>query len=299
MRYAIALFTALILSCTIARGQLAPSAFAYQKPPVQSKQVSSEIREGVRVSDLRLTAIDGSEIAAYLVEPRGGCSATRRRCAGVLMVHWYDPVASNANRSEFLPEAYDLARHGAVSLLVDAMWAQPGWLEKRKPADDYNASMAQVKNLRRSLDVLLHRPGVDAARIAVVGHDLGAMFGAILAGVDRRVRAVVLMAGDPCLSDQYLLGQKLSPTQEDAIKKRLSPLCPVLYLPRATGPIFLQYANKDSFVSHQEAQLMANAAPEPKRVRFYDLGHELNRQARIERVEWLMLRLHLRPSAEQ
>jgi hypothetical protein len=63
--------------------------------------------------------------------------------------------------------------------------------------------------------------------------------------------------------------------------------------------VFLQYANKDPFVSHQEAQLMANGAPEPKRVRFYELGHELNRQARIDRMEWLMLRLHLRPSPEQ
>jgi hypothetical protein len=125
------------------------------------------------------------------------------------------------------------------------------------------------------------------------------MFGTIVAGVDHRVRALVLMAGDPCLSDRYLLGQKLGVAREDAIKKRLSPLCPVLYLPRATGPVFLQYANKDAFVSHQEAQLMANAAPEPKRVRFYDLGRELNRQARTERMEWLMLRLHLRPSAEQ
>lgn len=299
MRYALAIVAALVISCAIAQCQLPPSAFAYQKPPVQAKQLSSQIREGVRVSDLRITSIDGSEIAAYLVEPRSGCGTLRRRCAGVLMVHWYDPSASNANRSEFLPEAYDLARHGAVSLLVDAMWAQPGWLEQRNPADDYNTSVAQVKNLRRSLDVLLHRSGVDPSRIAIVGHDFGAMFGAIVAGVDRRVRALVLMAGDPCLSDRYLLGQKLSVAREDAIKKRLSPLCPVLYLPRATGPVFLQYANKDPFVSHQEAQLMANGAPEPKRVRFYELGHELNRQARIDRMEWLMLRLHLRPSPEQ
>jgi pimeloyl-ACP methyl ester carboxylesterase len=299
MRYASAIFTTLVISCAIAQCQLPPSAFAYQKPPVQSKQLSSQIREGVRVSDLRITSVDGSQIPAYLVEPRNGCSGLRRRCAGILMVHWYDSSASNANRSEFLPEAYDLARHGAVSLLVDAMWAQPGWLEQRNRANDYNASVAQVKNLRRSLDVLVHRSGVDPSRVAVVGHDFGAMFGAIVAGVDHRVRALVLMAGDPCLSDRYLVGQKLSAAREDAIKKQLSSLCPVLYLPRATGPVFLQYADKDPFVSHQEAQLMANAAPEPKRVRFYDLGHELNRQARIERMEWLMLRLHLRPSAEQ
>lgn len=299
MRYAAALFTTLFLSGAIAQCQLPPAAFSYQKPPVQSKQISSQIREGVRVSDLRITAVDGSEIAAYLVEPRGGCNAPRRHCAGVLMVHWYDPEASNANRSEFLPEAYDLARHGAVSLLVDAMWAQPSWLEHRNRASDYDVSVVQVKNLRRSLDVLLHRPGIDASRVAIVGHDLGAMFGAIVAGVDHRVRALVLMAGDPCLSDRYLLGQKLNVAREDAVKKRLSPLCPVLYLPRATGPVFLQFANKDPLVSRQSAQLMANAAPEPKRVRFYDLGHELNRQARTERTEWLMLRLHLRPSPEQ
>ena len=51
-----------------------------------------------------------------------------------------------------------------------------------------------MKDLRRALDVLLAQPGVDPKRIAYVGHDFGAMYGAVLAGVDRRV-SVWALAG--------------------------------------------------------------------------------------------------------
>src|SRR4051794_27177036 len=175
--------------------QLPGSEFPYQKPPVQVQQLKVEDRPGIRIRDLRFTGISGEPIAAYMIEPSSGCVARRGRCAGVLFVHWYEPKAANSDRSEFLPEAYDLARHGAVSLLVDTMWAKSTWFDERNPDKDYESSVAQVKNLRRSLDVLMKQPGVDPTRIAYVGHDFGMMYGAILAGIDHRVRVSALMAG--------------------------------------------------------------------------------------------------------
>ena len=291
----------MLLACLMAaslRAQLMPSEFAAQKPPVQVKQISVKNQPGARVMDIRFTGISGKPISAYLVEPDEGCSP-RNRCAGVLFAHWYEPAAANSDRSEFLPEAYDLARHGAVSLLVQSIWSDPDWFSHRDADDDYRVSIEQVKNLRRALDVLVRQPGIDPARVAYVGHDFGMMYGAILAGIDHRIRGLVLMAGTSCLSDWFLLDRKLTPEQQRKVKVKLSPLCPILYLPRAMGPVLLQFGNKDEYVPLKNARALAEAAPEPKKVRFYDTGHDLGGQARVERLEWLALRLRLRPEREE
>lgn len=278
--------------------QLTPSEFAASKPPVQVRQVSVKNQPGVRVKDIRFTGVSGNLISAYLVEPAQACGP-RNRCAGVLFAHWYEPAAINSDRSEFLPDAYDLARHGAISLLVQGIWSDPDWFAHRNADDDYRASIEQVKNLRRALDVLVRQPGIDPARVAYVGHDFGMMYGAILAGIDHRIRGLVLMAGTSCLSDWFLLGRKLTPEQQRQVKVKLSPLCPILYLPRAMGPVLLQFGNRDDYVPLKNARALADAAPEPKRVRFYEAGHDLGGEARVDRLQWLALRLRLRPEREE
>lgn len=52
-------------------------------------------------------------------------------------------------------------------------------------------------DLRRGVDLLRARADVDPNRIAYVGHSAGAHWDAILSGVDRRLKTVVLMAGVP------------------------------------------------------------------------------------------------------
>jgi hypothetical protein len=61
----------------------------------------------------------------------------------------------------------------------------------------------------------------------------------------------------------------------------------------------MQFGNEDPYVPLKNAQALAEAAPEPKRVRYYDAGHALNGQARVERLEWLAIRLRLHPDREQ
>ena len=68
-----------------------------------------------------------------------------------------------------------------TSLLIDAMWSAPDWCDKgRSTGADYANSIAQVIDLRRSLDVLLAQPDIDRNRIAYVGHDFGAMYAHII-----------------------------------------------------------------------------------------------------------------------
>ena len=81
--------------------------------------------------------------------------------------------------------------------------------------------------------MLLSEPGVDRKRVAYVGHDFGAMYGALLAGVDRRPAAYVMIAGTKSFSDWYLLGRKLEGAARQAVVDELAPLDPTRHIGKA------------------------------------------------------------------
>ncbi len=157
----------------------------------------------VSLQNVLFTDAAGRRSEATIVLPPG-----RGRHPGVLFVHWY-AYAPSSNRTQFFPDALALAREGVVSLLVDTPWSDPRWFPARNPEDDFATSVTQVKNLRRALDVLVSHDRVDGRRIAYVGHDFGAMFGALVASSDRRLGALVFVAGTRAFSDWYLLSRDL------------------------------------------------------------------------------------------
>jgi dienelactone hydrolase len=230
----------------------------------------------------------GRRVAASLVRPLDA-----HRHAGLLFVHWLgDPKTTN--RSEFVPDAHALAAHGATSLLIDAMWAQPDWFDKRTTSGDYAASIAQVVTLRRALDVLLAQPDVDPARIAYVGHDFGAMYGALLAGVDPRPTRYVFMTPTVTFWKWYLLGTR--PADKYAYIEQMRALDPTTYLAHATmRATLLQFATHDDYVPQTAADEFIAAVPNrAKTVKRYATGHALNSAtARSDRRAWLASQLRL------
>lgn len=221
---------------------------------------------------------------ASLARPAQGAQNT----PALLFVHWLGRYT--CNRDEFLQEALALASQGAVSLLVDAQW-----LDKVEKVYEFDEAMAiqQVIDLRRSLDVLLAQPGVDPTRLAYVGHDYGAMYGSIVAGVDRRVKAAVFMTPTAHVSTWNLIVQ--SRPDPDAYAARMAIFDPAVYLPHATlSGLYLQFARTNQYVREQDAQTIIDAAPEPKEVCWYDAGHDLaTERARQDRLIWLNTQLRL------
>ena len=210
----------------------------------------------------------------------------------VLFVHWLgDPKTTN--HTEFEADAMFLARRGVTSLLVDTMWADPAWFDKvGVSADaDVKQAMAQVADLKAALDLLERQPGVDRARIAYVGHDFGAMFGALLAGQDARPRVFVLMAGVPTMSEWYLLGKK-HPDRE-AYVAALDKLDITGSLARSKAKaILFQFAAHDHYITADRAAAFAAAAPLPRGVFTYDADHGLAvPQAAADRRAWLIEQL--------
>lgn len=263
------------------------SMFAYdRRRPIGLVTVGSEVRGAALVTDLTYQTLTGTRRAAYLITP---AKTSPERHAGVLFVHWYEPPKPTSCRTEFLPDAIELARDGAVSLLVDTMWSDPEWFTSRDPESDLGHSIEQVKELRRALDLLTSRPGVDPARLFYVGHDFGAMYGALMAGADSaRLKGFVFMAGTQSFSDWFLLWPRRDEATTTEIIRRLAPLDPTRHLARTGAlPMLIQFATRDKFVTKAAADAIAASAAGPKDVRWYDAEHELNADATRDRLAWL------------
>jgi cephalosporin-C deacetylase-like acetyl esterase len=227
---------------------------------------------------------DGESTDATLVTP-----ARPGRYPAVLFVHWYGPEDTNSNRTQYVPDALALARHGVVSLLIDTPWSEPTWFPKRDPGNDKAFSVAQVKRLRRAMDVLAASNRVDPKRLAYVGHDFGAMYGAIVAGLDPRITSFVFVAGTSKFADWFTLGRKLDPTAREAVYKDLASFDPVLHVARVkAGQVLFQFATKDPYVSRAAADALVAAVSVPKESKFYDCGHGMSMEAMHDRVAWLL-----------
>jgi len=260
--------------------------------PFNLEEKSVEPHDLIVVHDIRFNDVAGQSINGYLIVPQG-----KGPFAAILYVHWLgDPETSN--RTQFLKEAEEVCQQGAAALLIDMPWSVSGWFQNRKMDDDYAFSIRQVQNLQRALDFLLQRPGIDRKRVAYVGHDFGATFGAILVGIDPRIKHAVFMAGTPILSDWFLLGSKIQGDEREAYIKKITPLDPINFIGKAKSvPMLLQFSSHDQFIPKEKAELFGNSAHDPKDFRWYDSGHEMNAQAASDRVAWLESQLNIAPKA--
>ncbi len=273
--------------------------------PLDVQEVGRETRDGASVHDITFAGPGGRRVTAYQVAPAEAPPAPH---PGIVWVHWLEPKAPDSNRTQFLPEAVTLARQGVTSILPDAFWSvtpakaaamrQFGW--RGEFVHDRDVTVRQVIALRRALDALLAAPGVDPARIAYVGHDFGAMCGALVAAVDRRPACYVLMAGTYSFGDWYVFGSDLDAEQEKAYQEQISVLDPTRYINRAApARLYFQFAHADYYVPERAAQVFYDAASEPKEIAWYQAGHDLHdleKDARADRLAWLRRQLGLPPA---
>jgi len=266
--------------------------------PLDVREAAVFAREGAVIRDVSYASPKGGRVTAYLVTPPG-----KGPFAGVVFLHW-----GQGNRSSFLPEAMALARAGAESLLIDAPFIRPApW---RVPDGDYShpeidrdTFIRTVVELRRGIDLLVSRPEIDPRRIGYVGHSFGATWGGVLAGVETRIRAVVLMAGLPRVGSDLspglhpILAEYIASVPPETLRRYaegVGSLDAVNYVGHATAPILLQFARFDLYISEKQAAEYAQAAGPGALTKWYDTGHELNApEALADRDRWLSDRLGL------
>ena len=214
--------------------------------------------------------------------------------AAILYSHWYEPESGNSNRSQFVEEAKEMSRAGAVCLLIETLWSDPDFFMKRTQNDDAQNSIEEVVNTRRAIDILMSQPNVDSSRFAIVGHDFGGMYGALTGSLDQRPTHYVVMAATPRFSDWYLYAPRVEGGAREAFIRQMSEIDPITYVwCLSPAPVFFQFATDDPHIPEDRAEEFFSAATDPKVMKWYAAGHALNADATIDRKAWLKENLGL------
>ena len=238
----------------------------------------------VEVHDIRLA----DEVEAYLVEPAEG-----GRGAAVLFLHWYDTEAPDGDRTQFLPEAQEMARdHGVVSILPQGRF--PWATAPTDAASDAERIRAEVERHRAAVDLLAGRDDVEEGRIGLVGHDFGAMHGAILAAEDERIGAAVLIAATPRWGDWFLPFWPIAGDRYDYLRA-LASLDPITRVGEISPrPVCFQFARGDFFIASMTGLEFHRAAGDPKELHAYEADHGVRvSEAQADRRAFLATHLGL------
>jgi len=290
-------------SDTLSRGE-AEKLFNYnrRRPLAITRQalttrLSAQELRGVTVESITYASPKGGEVPALLVVPK-----RRGPFPGVIVQHGLP-----STKEHFLPVGIDLARTGAVAILIDAPFNRPQQGTIRGDLSgtpkDRDEQIQLIVDLRRAVDLLIARPDVDADRLAYVGISYGAAMGGLLAGVKDRIKAYVLTVGDGGLVSHFTGPNDPQPppslSAEDWQRwlAAMRPIEPINFIGQATpAALLFQAGTKDELVPPEDARRYQQAARQPKEVRWYEAGHELNCTARKDMMAWLARHIGIDPT---
>jgi uncharacterized protein len=280
-------------SCAVARpdfGSVATAAdralFAYDvDAPLNLQKALESTSNGVEVSTISFSSPGGGSATGLLFDP-----VTRPgRRPGIVLMH-----GAPGNARVMMGHGQGLAEHGAVVIAIDAPFARRPGDFLRFVTQDRAEQIQLIKDLQRAVDVLRTRPNVDPARIAYVGVSYGGAMGALFVGIERRLKAAVLVVGDGGLVSHFTGPEDLGfmaglscATRANWLRV-MAPVEPIRFIPHAPPTaLLLQSGRLDTLVPVADAEALHKAAPEPRTIRWYAAGHSLNQQALVDRHEWL------------
>src|SRR5687767_12151481 len=280
-------------SCAVARPDFGGAATAADRDvfayPVNARlhlqKAVESTNNGVEVSAISFSSPDGGSVTGLLFDP-----VTRSSLRpGIVLMHG---MPGNARSTAAYAQL--LAQYGAVVIAIDAPFARRSGSPVRFITQDRAEQIQLIKDLQRAVDVLRARPSVDDERIAYLGISYGGAMGALFAGIERRIKAVVLVVGDGGLVSHFTGPEDLNFMGDLSCATRVSwfrdmtPIEPIRFIAHASPTaLLLQSGRSDNLVPPTDAEALHAAAPEPKTIRWYDAGHGLNLQAAWDRHDWL------------
>jgi dienelactone hydrolase len=234
----------------------------------------------VKIHDVSYAGPDGERVSAYLVVPLG-----RGPFPAVVYLHG----AGQDRRATLLPATW-LAGRGAVALSVSSPFTRPeGQITARGiegVRGERNLTVQGVKELRRAVDLLQSQPEVDDDRIGFLGFSAGARTGALLAGVEHRLKAIVLMSGGETTVEQVL--QAVDRRDRDKLRPLFEDTDGLAYIAQSSPTkLLFQAGREDQLVPRDALERLYRAAGKPKEIRWYEGGHDLPLQAYRDHLAWL------------
>jgi dienelactone hydrolase len=280
-------------SCAVARpdfGGMATAAdrsvFAYDaNAPLNLQKTVESSSNSVEVSAISYSSPAGGTVTGLLFDP-----VTRSSLRpGIVLMH-----GMPGNARQTTNQAQHLASLGAVVIAIDAPHARRSGSPILFTAQDRDEQVQLIKDLQRAVDILRSRPNVDEDRIGYVGISYGAAMGALFVGIERRLKAAVLVVGDGGLvthmtgpEDSNFMAGLSCETRVNWFKSMV-PIEPIRFIAHAPPTrLLLQNGRLDNLVPEPDAELLHAAAREPKKILWYSAGHGLNQQAVSDRLDWL------------
>lgn len=212
-------------------------------------------------------------------------------------VLWLHREGQEVKRATFVQEAEALATSGIASILVELPFKQPYFARGNSTAGDADSIVAAVVDSRRALDWAASQPEFNIEKVAVVGQRYGAWAGTLLAAIDPRVDALLLMSppGKPSgwlqVTDQpkaKRFRDAFDKTEWITYLSAIEPLDPEKWIQYAApAKVYFQFASGDQWVQTLEQVDLYRAALQPKARQMFDSDELLNEVARTDRGLWL------------
>ena len=242
-------------------------------PPVESLPLPHG-----RLQPLRLAGPGGRRLAAWVVWPP--CAVETAAPAALVMHGW------GANASIMWPVVDPLVRAGFAVLLIDAR------CHGDSDDEDFTSMPRFAEDLAAGLRWLAAQPGVDAARLALVGHSVGAAAcllyassgGAAFGGPP--VAAVVSLsafAHPEEVMRRFLAEHRIPyPVVGAAVLRHVQAvigtsfdaIAPLHTIRSVRCPVLLVHGRHDATVPFDDARRLVRAAPDA-RLLAVDGGHDL------------------------
>jgi len=266
-----------------------PSLFGYDSSAPLRYRDRGRVNKDypIEIRDVSYASPRGGRVPAFLVLPPG-----KGPFPAVIYLH-----GSREDRTRLLVPAAWLAAHGAVALAIDSRFLRVGDTGRGDPVQrlvqERDLTAKTIVDLRRGVDLLRSLPQVDSKRIGFVGYSAGAKVGAMLAGIEHRITAYVLMSGGSPSVRAFAAPAPASIRPQ--VRRVLTQIDPFRYVRRAApAALFFQDGLGDEYVPRAELAALARAGSEPKRIGWYRGGHSLNAQAYRDQIAWLSRELGMR-----
>ena len=229
---------------------------------------------------------EGTTIPGNLRRPR---DVTRPPV--VLLVPGLDSV-----KEELFAMEQDFLRRGMATLTVDG----PGQGESA-PRFPIRADWSSV--VRPIIDALAARSDVDAGRVGLMGISMGGIYGPLAAAREKRIRALIALAGPYDLSECWAALNPLTragyvfytkSSDEAEAFERTKALALHGVLAQVDQPLLVIHGAKDRLFPPEQAERIAREAPNATLLMYPDGNHVCNNIAykyRPAMTDWMSERL--------
>lgn len=271
--------------------------YAYDRDlPLNAEVTEQQRGTGYVIYRVQYSSVHDKRVPAWWCVPTTGTPPYP--C--VIIMHGY---GGDKNGLQILAPAF--AMRGIATLAIDAEYHG----DRKQPGNDIlstyiyrnrDALVQTVIDLRRAVDFLQSRQEIDGKRIGYIGLSMGGILGGIVAGVDERIQAPILIVaggdwGYLFSTSQHPTAMQLREKNPELFKSAqkmnevMGVVEPVNWVARISPrPLLMINGKDDQIVPKECTERLFAAAKEPKEIVWLEGGHMPQPDAVLRRVdEWL------------